>query len=596
MDKYIGKMLDGRYELLEVMGVGGMAYVYKARCHALNRLVAVKILKEEFADDDEFRRRFHDESKAVAMLNHPNIVAVHDVSRSSEMQYIVMELVDGITLKQYMSKKGILSWREALHFASQIVKALSHAHSKDIVHRDIKPHNIMVLRDGSVRVADFGIARIASKQHTLKQEALGSVHYISPEQAKGSTIDQRSDLYSVGVVMYEMLTGRLPFEGDSPVSVAIQHINSMPLTPREINEDIPEALEIITIKAMAPALAKRYARAEDMLHDLEEFRKNPAIMFDYAIDDLRPHHNRADAPAIDLASPIAQPKTVSVSINPNSKKRSSFNQDARDDENWKTKKSSDTIAVLLAVFFVMLVLSILGWWVYAMAADLFAPEITKKLPIPDLSGKYYSEALIREYEDEFVIAEHNDCEWEYSDIYEVNTIISQKPKPGKQTSRGTKISLVISLGKEGFILQDQNGKRQAQATLALQNDGLVAKIEKIVDPDVLEGSVIRTEPASGETVFKGDEITVFVSLGPIAGEVTMPRLVGRSLQDARAVLITERLERGREDMVPSDKPAGQVVGQSVRVGDKVAEYTTVDLQISQGSTEGASQGPGGEDD
>ena len=229
-DNYIGMMLDNRYEILEKVGEGGMALVYKARCHRLNRFVAVKILRPEYAKDEEFRRRFHTESQAVAMLSHPNIVAVYDVNRSQGVEYLVMELIDGITLKQYMSRKGKLSWREALHFTTQIVRALSHAHGRGIVHRDIKPHNIMVLRDGSVKVADFGIARIAS-QGTLTQEALGSVHYISPEQAKGGIVDSRSDLYSVGVMLYEMLTGRLPFEGENAVAIAIQHINSMPLSP-----------------------------------------------------------------------------------------------------------------------------------------------------------------------------------------------------------------------------------------------------------------------------------------------------------------------------------------------------------------------------
>ena len=290
MDQYIGKLLDNRYEILELIGVGGMARVYKARCHRLNRLVALKILRDDLAQDAELRRRFHDESQAVAMLSHPNIVAVYDVSRSSDIEYIVMELIDGITLKQYMQKKGNkLNWREALHFITQIVKALGHAHSRGIIHRDIKPHNIMVLRDGSVKVADFGIARVTSGGHsTLTQEALGSVHYISPEQARGSHIDERSDLYSAGVVLYEMITGRLPFEGDTPVSVAIQHINSIPLSPREIDPTIPEALEAITMKAMAPNPDNRYPSADAMLADLEEFRKNPNINFDFSPNDFHP--------------------------------------------------------------------------------------------------------------------------------------------------------------------------------------------------------------------------------------------------------------------------------------------------------------------
>ena len=273
MDRYIGKFLGKRYEILERIGSGGMAVVYKAKCHRLNRFVAIKILKEDLAHDEEFRRRFREESQAVAMLSHPNIVAIYDVSRSedeAEPDYIVMELIEGITLKQYMQKRGgKLSWKEALHFSIQIMKGLSHAHSRGIIHRDIKPHNIMILRDGSVKVADFGIARLmSSAQNTMTQEALGSVHYISPEQARGSRVDTRSDIYSAGVVLYEMLTGRLPYEGDSPVAVAIQHINSIPLSPRELDSSIPEAIEAITMKAMASSVEKRYISADAMVVDL----------------------------------------------------------------------------------------------------------------------------------------------------------------------------------------------------------------------------------------------------------------------------------------------------------------------------------------
>ena len=288
MDPYIGKMLDNRYEILEKIGTGGMANVYKAKCHRLNRLVAVKILKNDLAQNEEFRRRFNAESQAVAQLSHPNIVSVYDVSRGGDTEYIVMELIDGITLKQYMEKRGQLNWRESLHFITQIMRGLSHAHSRGIVHRDIKPQNVMVLRDGSVKVADFGIACLENSAQTLTQEALGSVHYISPEQARGDRTDARSDVYSAGVVLYEMLTGRLPFEGDSAVSVAIQHLSSIPLAPREINKDIPEQLELICMKAMSADLDKRYASADAMIADLEAFRKNPGVSLDFELKDLRP--------------------------------------------------------------------------------------------------------------------------------------------------------------------------------------------------------------------------------------------------------------------------------------------------------------------
>ena len=281
MDKYIGRLLDNRYEILEVIGTGGMAVVYKARCHRLNRLVAIKILKDDFMEDEEFRRRFHSESQAVAMLSHPNIISVYDVSTSITADYIVMELIDGITLKQYMEKKGVLNWKETLHFAIQIAKALEHAHSRGIVHRDIKPHNVMVLKNGSVKVTDFGIARVMSKGNTLTKEALGSVHYISPEQAKGGRVDNRSDIYSLGVVMYEMMSGRPPYDGESPVSVAIQHINGGAVMPSTLNPNIPGGLEQIIMRAMAHEPSGRYATATQMLTDLDEFRKDPAILFDY---------------------------------------------------------------------------------------------------------------------------------------------------------------------------------------------------------------------------------------------------------------------------------------------------------------------------
>ena len=285
-DKYIGRLLDNRYEILEVIGVGGMAVVYKARCHRLNRLVAIKILKDDYCQDDEFRRRFHAEGQAVAMVSHPNIVSVYDVSSSQDADFIVMELIDGISLKQYMEKKGVLNWKETLHFAMQIGKALEHAHSKGIVHRDIKPHNIMVLKNGSVKVADFGIARVMSESHTLTREALGSVHYISPEQAKGGRVDDRSDIYSLGVVMYEMIAGRPPYNGESPVAVAIQHINGGARMPSTLNPNIPGGLEQIIMKAMALEPASRYDSAAAMLADMDEFRKMPAILFDYNIPPI----------------------------------------------------------------------------------------------------------------------------------------------------------------------------------------------------------------------------------------------------------------------------------------------------------------------
>ncbi len=285
MDPYLGRKLDNRYEILERIGSGGMAIVYKAKDNRLNRLVAVKILRGDLEQDEDFRRRFNAESQAVAQLSSPHIVSIYDVSKGGDTEYIVMELIDGITLKQYMDHRGRLNWREASHFITQIMRGLAHAHSKGIVHRDIKPQNIMVLRDGGIKVADFGIAVLENSAQTLTQQALGSVHYISPEQARGERTDARSDIYSAGIVLYEMLTGKLPFEGDSPVSVAIQHLSATPPAPREINPEIPVQMELICMKAMAPDLNLRYQSAEEVIQDLEAFRKDPFVRLDFELSD-----------------------------------------------------------------------------------------------------------------------------------------------------------------------------------------------------------------------------------------------------------------------------------------------------------------------
>ena len=289
MDKYTGKRLDGRYEIHELLGVGGMAVVYRAYDTIDDRMVAIKILKDEFAGNSDFLRRFRNESKAIAVLSHPNIVKVYDVSFGDRIQYIVMEYVDGITLKQYLDQqKETVPWKEALHFTVQILRALQHAHEKGIVHRDIKPQNIMLLQDGTIKVMDFGIARFArSETRTMTDKAIGSVHYIAPEQARGDVTDERADIYSVGVMLYEMLTGRLPFEADNAVSVAIMQLQANPTLPRDINPDIPEGLQEITMKAMQKAPSQRYQSAAEMLQDIETFRRNPAVRFDYKyfVDD-----------------------------------------------------------------------------------------------------------------------------------------------------------------------------------------------------------------------------------------------------------------------------------------------------------------------
>ena len=417
-----------------------MAVVYKARCHRLNRLVAIKILKDDYCQDDEFRNRFHAESQAVAMLGHPNIVSVYDVSTTGGADYIVMELIEGISLKQYMEKKGVLNWKETLHFGMQIAKALEHAHSRGVVHRDIKPHNIMVLKNGSVKVADFGIARLMSKGNTLTKEALGSVHYISPEQAKGGRVDNRSDLYSLGVVMYEMMAGRPPYDGESPVAVAIQHINGGAPMPSTLNPNIPGGLEQIIMKAMALDPNNRYASATQMLGDMEEFRKNPGILFDYFLSSGANLH---------VLPPVQQPERpqglkTQAERRTNGRdaapaRRESGNEERRrrqrQEELEEERSRISTIAIVACS--VVAVVAIIIFLVTLLGGGFAAkPEY---VALPNLVGEYYDELTSLE-NFELVLMEK-----EYSDLYAEGQIIRQVPEfEGQQVVVGTKIYLTVS--------------------------------------------------------------------------------------------------------------------------------------------------------
>ena len=554
MDQYIGKLLDNRYEILEIIGTGGMARVYKARCHRLNRLVAIKILREDLAQDAEFRRRFHDESQAVAMLSHPNIVAVYDVSRSSDLEYIVMELIDGITLKQYMQKKGNkLNWREALHFITQIVKALGHAHSRGIIHRDIKPHNIMVLRDGSVKVADFGIARVASGGHsTLTQEALGSVHYISPEQARGSHIDARSDLYSAGVVLYEMITGRLPFEGDTPVSVAIQHINSIPLSPRELDPTIPEALEAITMKAMAPNPDNRYPSADAMLADLEEFRKNPSINFDYDVSEFVP-----EEPEEEEEEPENRPRR---------------RDRRRGGTNWP---------IIAAIVVILAFVAGLFYFMY----QFFISSILMPSPdytIPKLTGYTYEEVLQDpELRQEFNIVVGQTVESEEA----AGTILRQDPAAGSTVkSNNAEITVTVSGGPEVIQMIDVTNQEYLKALATLRDMGLsVEAPEYQFDDEVPANYIISYTPAEGTELKAGDSVHLVVSKGPEASKVTLISFADMAQSDAESRIRLMNLEVGEIEHVSSETvPEGKVVEQWPEAGTEVEEGSKVNLTVSTG--------------
>ena len=583
MDQYIGKMLDNRYEILERIGTGGMAIVYKAKCHRLNRLVAIKILKSDLAQNEEFRRRFNAESQAVAQLSHPNIVSVYDVSRGGDMEYIVMELIDGITLKQYMEKRGQLNWRESLHFITQIMRGLSHAHSRGIIHRDIKPQNIMVLRDGSVKVADFGIACLADSAQTLTQEALGSVHYISPEQARGDRPDARSDIYSSGVVLYEMLTGRLPFEGESAVSVAIQHLSSIPLAPREINPDIPEQLELICMKAMAPDLEHRYQSADAMIADLETFRKNPEVEMKFDLSDLRPEEN--DEPTRTIRTMPSHTVTIPVHQPERNYPRRERDEDEEPRRTGSGKRGVLVGAVTVAAVAVVIVLfkTILG---------SFAPAVVDQYQVPDLYNM-----TIEEAEDDPRIEgvfEIQKAGSEFSTDVPEGHILRQDPKKG-ETRKGSQlvIQVWVSAGEETGEVPDLENKSEQDARILLEKLNKEYNLELTVEApeelkqfseEITEGYVIKTEPAQGEILKKGDTVKLILSKGPDIKPVTVLPFVGMSIDSVLSQLESYKLTCDAADVevVDSDKPGGTIVWQSPASGETVPEWTTIKFRVSAG--------------
>lgn len=587
MDQYIGKLLDNRYEILERIGTGGMAVVFKGRDHRLNRLVAIKILKDDLAKDAEFRRRFHDESQAVAMLSHPNIMAVYDVSRSEQVEYIVMELIDGITLKQYMQRKGgPLSWKESLHFITQIMKALSHAHGRGIIHRDIKPQNIMVLRDGSIKVTDFGIARLASAaQSTLTQEALGSVHYISPEQARGSRIDGRSDIYSAGVVLYEMLTGRLPFEGDTPVSVAIQHINSIPLAPRELNPDIPEALEAITMKAMAPKVENRYRNADDMLCDLEEFRKDPSIDLEYDPAKLFATPDVTDEPTQVIGTGSRRRSGDTGSMRRRSREEAERGERVSSSERPRNRQKAN-MSVPLAVASILVFIIGIGvlLWVVFFSNSFQSDD---RHTVPNLYGMTVEEAMADpKVQGIFEIVEGGSV----SSSLEPGKIVSQDPEAKQQvTGEDLTITVTTSAGEEPIYMPDLVNKDYLEAQQALLDLGISkANITMTYETsdEITENYVIRTVPLADSAIQPDTVVEIIVSQGPKVVQRTMLSVEGMTLDKARELL---EGENGlglvvKAVYIDSDEPKDTVLIQSIPTGTQVNEGETVTLQVSSGSS------------
>ena len=553
-EKYIGKMLDDRYEILECIGEGGMAIVYKAMCHRLNRYVAVKIMRDEMAEDEEFRRRFCAESQAVAMLSHPNIVAVYDVSHSDDIEYIVMELIDGITLKQYMDRRGKLSWKETLHFSKQIAKALSHAHERGIIHRDIKPQNIMLLRDGTIKVGDFGIAALENEIDENNGQAIGSIHYIAPEQARGNCPDARSDVYSLGVVMYEMLTGQLPYTGDTLGEIAVKHMNADPVLPHELNPDIPPELESITLKAMAPGLEERYQSAKDLLEDLE------AITQSQTKADEEEEAVETDAPRV---KPVRSVSELSKEKYKRRRRRAS-----------RVSFLSGTLGLLLLA--IWLVSFLWDFWL----EDVFSPA--ERIDLPNFVGTEFQ-------------AIENNAElmntYSFNVVYVIDTenpsglVLDQSPEPGRSmmvTPGGIQVELTVSSGASEYVVPDVLNMSYTDAVAAIQNAGFVAEIENATSDSVARNNVISTSPAPGESLSSGSTVYLLVSSGTEILYVEVPNLIGSTEDAARAKLESTNLSFGGSERVYSDLAVGTVVGQSLDAFSQVEEHTKVYLQISSG--------------
>ena len=569
MDNYVGKRLDGRYEIQEIVGVGGMSVVYKAYDNVDDRVVAVKILKDEFLTNDDFVRRFKNESKAIALLSHPNIVKVYDVSFGEKLQYIVMEYVDGITLKEYIQKQGAITWNDALFFTTQILKALQHAHDKGIVHRDIKPQNIILLPNGNIKVADFGIARFSrSETRTLTDTAIGSVHYISPEQAKGEFTDEKADIYSVGVVLYEMLAGKVPFEAESAVSVALMQLQNNAKRLTEINPDIPLGLEQICIHAMQKDPKDRYQSATEMLLDVEEVINNPKTVFDYScFVDKSPTKYISDTDKVTAETPVINEKPIEKAVDTDEDEVEYYDPDHK-----KKVISAVLIGIIILVTAtVLLVMAITGSFK------------TSTNTLDNFVGFSYDELISsNKYDYEFVL------EQKKTDEVEPGIVVDQPPEAGSKVISGSQVKLVVSASMDDINVPNIYNLNDEKAKKALSNEGLTNyKFTTISSETVEEGLVVYTEPKAGTVVSSDTQIVVFVSSGPTTKEVVnieVPDVTGLKQEGARAFL--EKMGFKNVNFVTQDdlRPKGVVISQSPAAGSSATADDKIKVVISSGET------------
>lgn len=565
MDRNIGKKLDGRYEITELIGIGGMADVYKAIDIIEDKIVAVKILKNEFANDDEFLRRFRNESKAIAVLSHPNIVKIFDVGFTDKIQFIVMEYIDGITLKEFMEQQGILKWKDAIHFIIQILRALQHAHDRGIVHRDIKPQNIMLFPDGTIKVMDFGIARFAREEgKTLSDKAIGSVHYISPEQARGDFTDEKSDIYSVGIMLYEMLTGRKPFDADNPVSVAVMHMQTRARNPRDLNDTIPEGLEEIVLRAIQKDASKRYQSASEMIKDIDQFKKNPSIVFEYKYLTPQPEGSTKYFKPVSSRNERIDVKKTDFE----------YEEEYEEDEGEERSRSGMFVPVLMGIAAAVVIMAV--FFITVLVMSNINGDKNTVLNMPKLVGMNYYDAKAQ-YAELFKL---EITEQKYSD-YEQDIICEQSTQEGREIKTGTTISIAVSKGRRSVQLQNLSNMELAAAQSYLEKENLKVDVKNKVD-DTTKGYVISSVPAAGESVFPGDTVILYVSLGPEQPDVIVPSFVGLT-EDAAMRLANSK------DLIPKwstvddpDIEKGTIVEQSVAEKSIVKPKTEIELKVSTG--------------
>ena len=572
MDNLIGKKLDGLYEVKELIGSGGMANVYKAVMLGRNgpvpagTVVAVKVLRQEYTHDPELVRRFKNESKAISLLNHPNIVKVYDVSVNDQLQYIVMEYVDGMTLREYLNERGgKLTSRETVHFVSQILKALEHAHANGVVHRDIKPQNIMLLDNGQLRMMDFGIARISrAENQLLSGKTMGSVHYISPEQAKGDETDCTSDIYSVGVMMYEMLSGQLPFDAEDAVEVAIKQISDQPKSLHEIAPQVPAALVEITEKAMAKLPQNRYASAREMLDALDTYVQNPSVMFEY-------QYITEDAPE----------KVVKRTMNQNKAARQNHPNESAAPRGKKAKRKRRSV-FLPALFGITIAFALaclaLCWLILNDSSNLMNNKAD--ITLNDYIGMTQEEAQATEQ----VASGQISVTWEqeYNSNYAAGYIYKQSPVSGRTVREGQGVTLTVSLGTQYVTVPDLTNYVQADAEQQLKSLGVSVLVTQAVDTSVASGAVIRTDPAAGTQVESGSTVVVYVSRPQVATTTKVPSLSGMSVDDARTLLVQNHLGLGSQTDQYSDQPVGTVIGQNPAAGSTAKLNGRVNITVSAG--------------